>query len=88
MEMGDGLDRVLKRDGVVGSGQHLGITEVDLMLAHGHFVLSPLDLDAQLIQGEHDVLTNLGGLVPGREIEVAGHIVGDRLNPGLAIHAK
>ena len=67
----------LKVIGVVGGPQGVGVLEVDLVLADGDLVMGRLDLDPERLERVDHVLADLLGEV-GREVEVAGLVVGQR----------
>ena len=77
--LGDGLQRELEGDGVVGGLQRVGVLEVDLVLADGDLVVGRLDLDPERLERVDHVLADLLREV-GREVEVAGLVVGQRLD--------
>ncbi len=77
VQVGDGLERELEGDGVVGRAQPIVVLEVDLVLAGGDLVVGGLDADAEGFQGVDHVLADFLGQV-GREVEVARLIVWQR----------
>ena len=80
--LGDRLQRELEGDRVVGGLERVGVLEVDLVLAGGDLVVGGLDADAERLEGVDHVLADLLGEV-GREVEVAGLVVGQRLDPAV-----
>ncbi len=82
--LGDRLQRELEGDRVVGGAERVGVLEVDLVLAHGDLVMGRLHPDPERLERVDHVLADLLGEV-GREVEVAGLIVRQRLDePVLA----
>ena len=77
--LGDRLERELEGDRVVGGRQRVAVLEVDLVLAGRDLVVGRLDPDAERLEGVDHVLADLLGEV-GREVEVAGLVVGQRLD--------
>ena len=77
--LGDRLERELEGDRVVGGAQRVGVLEVDLVLADRDLVVRRLDLDAERLERVDHVLADLLGEV-GREVEVAGLVVRQRLD--------
>ena len=75
--LGDRLERELERDRVVGGRQRVAVLEVDLVLAGRDLVVGGLDPDPERLEGVDHVLADLLGEV-GREVEVAGLVVGQR----------
>ena len=59
--------------------QRVGVLEVDLVLADGDLVVGGLDPDAERLERVDHVLADLLGEV-GREVEVAGLVVRQRLD--------
>jgi hypothetical protein len=59
-----------------------GVLEVDLVLAGGDLVVGGLDPDAERLEGVDHVLADLLGEV-GREVEVAGLVVGKRADAAV-----
>ena len=76
---GDRLERGLEGHRVVGGAQRIGVLEVDLVLAGGDLVVRRLDPDPELLERVHHLLAHLGAEVLG-EVEVAGRVVGQRLD--------
>ena len=62
--------------------QRVAVLEVDLVLARGDLVVGGLDPDPERLEGVDHVLADLLGKV-GREVEVAGLVVGQRLDPAV-----
>ncbi len=83
MQLGDGFEGGAEGDGVVGGAHGVVVLEVDLVLADGHLVVAGLHDDAQFFEGFDHLLAHVGGFVGG-EIEVAGRVVGQRLDAGHA----
>ena len=77
--LGDGLEGELEGDRVVGGRERVGVLEVDLVLADGDLVVGRLDLDAERLERVDHVLADLLREV-GREVEVAGLVVRQRLD--------
>ena len=80
--LGDRLQRELEGDRVVGRAQRVGILEVDLVLALGHLVVGGLDADPERLERVDHVLADLLGEI-GREVEVAGLVVRQRLDDAV-----
>ena len=77
MLLGDGLERELEGDRVVRGLQRVAVLEVDLVLPGRDLVVGGLDPDPERLEGVDHVLADLLGEV-GREVEVAGLVVGQR----------
>ena len=75
----DRLERRLEGDRVIGGPQRIGVLEVDLVLAGGHFVVCRLDPDPEFLERVHHLLADLGAEVLG-EVEVTGRIMRQRLH--------
>ena len=80
--LGDRLERELERDRVVGGRERVAVLEVDLVLPDRDLVVGGLDPDPERLEGVDHVLADLLGEV-GREVEVAGLVVGQRLDPAV-----
>ena len=80
--LGDRLERELERDRVVGGRERVAVLEVDLVLPDRDLVVGRLDPDPERLEGVDHVLADLLGEV-GREVEVAGLVVGQRLDPAV-----
>ncbi len=79
MLLGNGLQRELEGDRVVRGLERVGVLEVDLMLAGGDLVVGGLHADPERLERVDHVLAHFLGEI-GREVEVAGLIVGQRLD--------
>ena len=64
----------------------VGVLEVDLVLARRHLVVRRLDLEAHLLQHDHDVAPALLAPVHRREVEVAADVV--RLDAWVAARVR
>ncbi len=82
--LGDRLERELEGDRVVGGPQRVAVLEVDLVLAGRDLVVGRLDPDAERLEGVDHVLADFLGEV-GREVEVAGLIVGQRRDRAVLV---
>ena len=87
VQVGDGLERELEGDRVVGRAQAVVVLEVDLVLAGGHLVVRGLDPDAEGLERVDHVLADFLGEV-GREVEVAGLIVRQRRDLAVVVAAE
>ena len=87
MLLGDRLERELEGDRVVGRAQRVGVLEVDLVLADRDLVVGRLDPDAERLEGVDHVLADLLGEI-GREVEVAGLVVRQRLDAAVLAAAE
>ena len=72
----DVLDHEPERAHVVGRRQHIVVAEVDLVLARRHLVMRGFDVEPHLLEREDDLAAHVFAEIDGREIEVAGGIVG------------
>ncbi len=61
MGSSNSLDRVLHGDGIVGAGQGISETDVNLVLGGGDFVVGHLHSHAHRLQGQGDFLAHDGG---------------------------
>ncbi len=87
MLLGDRLEGELEGHRVVRRPERVRVLEVDLVLALGDLVVGRLDPDAERLEGVDHVLADLLGEI-GREVEVAGQIVGQRRDPALVVAAE
>ncbi len=82
--LGDRLQGELEGDCVVRRLEGVGVLEVDLVLAGRDLVMGRLDPDPEGFEGVDHVVPDLAREV-GREVEIAGLVVGQRLDrPVLA----
>ena len=70
---------------VVGHGQGVGVSEVDLMLAGSHFVMGIFDTDSHLLQRDNRLPAKLAGYVGRRHIEVSTPVQRDYLLLALEV---
>ena len=68
---------------VVGHRQGVGVAQVDLVLAGGALVVAELDRDAHLLEHHDGVAAEVGAVVHGGVVEVAGVV--ERLGLVLAL---
>jgi hypothetical protein len=76
--VGDVPDHELESGQVVRGGEHVGVAEIDLVLAGRHFVMGGLDLEPHLEQLLDDDAADLLAPVHRPEVEVRRLVVGDR----------
>ena len=65
----------------------VGVAEVDLVLAGGDLVVRGLDADAERLERVDHVLADVGAEV-GREVEVAGLVVRQRLDRAVLVRPE
>ncbi len=87
VQLRDRLQRELERDGVVGGLEAVGVAEVDLVLAGCDLVVGGFDADAERLQRVDHVLADVRAKV-GREVEVAGVVVRQRLDLAVLVLAE
>ena len=80
--LGDRLEGELEGDRVIGGLQSVRVLEVDLVLARGDLVMGGLDANPECLERVHHVLADFLGEIRG-EVEVAGLVVGQRLDPAI-----
>ena len=73
--VGDVADDELERGQVVGGDQRVGVLEVDLVLARGHFVMGGLDLEAHRGELLDDDAADLLAAVERAQIEIRPRVV-------------
>ncbi len=59
--LGDRLQRVLERHGLIGGGQRIVVLEADLVLANRDLVMAGLDLDPELLERPDHIFPDLAG---------------------------
>ena len=80
----DVLDDETERADVVGGDEHVVLAEIDLVLRGGDLVVRRLDVDADRLEGEHDLPAHVFAEVDRGEVEVAGGVVGLGGRPAVA----
>ena len=76
------LNNGAESDRIVGGGERIGITEIDLVLPRSLFVVRALGLDAHLLQDHADLPADVLSLVLGSHVHIARLVIG--LGGGIA----
>ena len=70
MFVSDRFYQFLEDDHLVSGTDRVAISESDLMLSDSDLVMSPLRIDAEYLEGAHDLLADIAADVSGTAVEV------------------
>src|SRR4029450_7618903 len=68
---------------VVGGGEDVVVTEINLVLARRDFMVRRFDVKSHLLECKHDLAADVFAQVDGREVEIASGVM--RLGGRLAV---